>query len=139
MITKLTLNNFRKFKERKFEFDKNITILYGKNAQGKSSVLEALYLVSSGKSPWTTADEYINTEQKNTNTHKNKYREWMVNHSYILKMNQKGHLKIDGKNVKPKNFSYQFVCYYIQPEKIELLMIIPQHKEKLLRRDNHEI
>ncbi|HBB64835.1 TPA: hypothetical protein DCZ77_02595, partial [Patescibacteria group bacterium] len=35
MIQKLILKNFRKFTDRTFEFDKNITIFYGSNAQGK--------------------------------------------------------------------------------------------------------
>lgn len=69
MIEKLTLQNFRKFKNRTFEFKKNTVILYGHNAQGKSSVLEAVYLISTGISPLASSNEYINLNQ-NTKTKK---------------------------------------------------------------------
>lgn len=131
MITKLTLNNFRKFKERKFEFDKNITILYGKNAQGKSSVLEALYLVSSGKSPWTTADEYINTEQK-TQIHTRIDIEKDGKSFVYFKDESKRIFKIDGKNVRPKTFFTDSSATIFNPEKIELLMISSSQRRNFL-------
>lgn len=49
-VTSLWLNQFRNYNEEKIYFDKNIIVLYGKNGQGKTNVLEALYLCSIGKS-----------------------------------------------------------------------------------------
>lgn len=131
MITKLTLDNFRKFKKQKFEFEKNITILYGRNAQGKSSVLEALYLISSGKSPWTSADEYINTEQKDqVYTRIDIEKEGK---SYVYFKDQaKRIFKIEGKNVRSKTFFTNSSATIFNPEKIELLMISSSQRRNFL-------
>lgn len=50
MITKIFLNNFRNFKKRLFEFSDKTTVVVGDNASGKTNILEAIYLLSTGKS-----------------------------------------------------------------------------------------
>ena len=42
--------NYRNIEGFSFEFDREINILYGKNAQGKTNVIEGIYLFGSGKS-----------------------------------------------------------------------------------------
>ena len=42
--------NYRNIEHFPFSFDKGINILYGKNAQGKTNVIEGIYLFGSGKS-----------------------------------------------------------------------------------------
>ncbi len=131
MIEKLVLKNFRKFKEKSFEFDKNITIFYGSNAQGKSSVLEALYIISTGKSPWASTDEYINTQQDK-----------QVHTRIEIKKNEKSYVyfkdelkrlfKIDGKNVRSKTFFENTSATIFNPEKIELLMISSSQRRDFL-------
>lgn len=56
IVEKLSLCNFRNYEEQKIEFDKRINIIYGNNAQGKTNILEAIYLFSLGKSNRTTKD-----------------------------------------------------------------------------------
>lgn len=50
IIKSLELNNFRNYENQKIEFDKKNNILYGDNAQGKTNVLEALFLCGTTKS-----------------------------------------------------------------------------------------
>ncbi len=49
-ITRLKLTNFRKLKERNFEFQDSFNIIVGNNGSGKTSLLESIYITSSGKS-----------------------------------------------------------------------------------------
>ena len=49
-VENLYLRNFRNYEEEKIEFDEKINIIYGSNAQGKTNILEAIYLFSLGKS-----------------------------------------------------------------------------------------
>lgn len=49
-IKELNLNNFRNYENKKIEFQKNINIFYGENAQGKTNIIEAIFLGSMGKS-----------------------------------------------------------------------------------------
>jgi DNA replication and repair protein RecF len=50
MLKELELSNFRNFKSKKFSFSSNTTVIIGPNASGKTNILEALYLLSTGKS-----------------------------------------------------------------------------------------
>jgi len=50
MIIKIQLQNFRNFKDKVFSFSPNITIIVGPNASGKTNILEAVSLLSTGKS-----------------------------------------------------------------------------------------
>ena len=47
-IEKITLHNFRSYKQFSLEFDPYLTILYGPNAIGKTNLIEALQLVTEG-------------------------------------------------------------------------------------------
>ena len=63
-IRKIKLENFRNYKKAEIEFDKNINIIYGDNAQGKTNILESIFVCSLGKSFRTNKDkELINKEK----------------------------------------------------------------------------
>lgn len=49
-IEKLKLHNFRNYSDLSFSFDKGINVLYGKNGQGKTNIIEALYFFCNGRS-----------------------------------------------------------------------------------------
>lgn len=50
MIQDITLTDFRNFKKKKIEFSEKVTIIVGPNGIGKTNILEALFLLSIGKS-----------------------------------------------------------------------------------------
>lgn len=52
-IKDLSLLNFRNIGEATISFGKNINILYGDNAQGKTNLIEAIYICSTGRSQKT--------------------------------------------------------------------------------------
>ena len=49
-IKSLELNHFRNYRELAVEFDPGINILYGSNAQGKTNILEAVYVCGTTRS-----------------------------------------------------------------------------------------
>jgi len=55
-IKRLKLKDFRNYRDLDIEFDKKVNILLGKNAQGKTNLLEAIYTTSLGKSFRTGRD-----------------------------------------------------------------------------------
>ena len=64
-IEKIKLTNFRNYEKQELILDKNINIFYGNNAQGKTNLLEAIYLCAIGKSYRTNKDkELIKKEQE---------------------------------------------------------------------------
>ncbi len=56
-IQSIDLQNFRNYPELHLEFKDGITIFYGNNAQGKTNLLEAIYLSSVNKSFRTAFDK----------------------------------------------------------------------------------
>ncbi|NLG89457.1 MAG: DNA replication/repair protein RecF [Clostridiaceae bacterium] len=49
-IKRLYLRNFRNYSEDSIDFAYNTSLIYGDNAQGKTNIIEALFMISTGKS-----------------------------------------------------------------------------------------
>ena len=65
IVKKVELKNFRNYKLLELDFDSKINILYGNNAQGKTNVLESIYMCSTTKSHRSNKDaELIRFEKK---------------------------------------------------------------------------
>lgn len=58
-ITKIKLENFRNYTNQEISFNKGINVIYGDNAQGKTNILEAVFLCSMGKSFRTNKDKEL--------------------------------------------------------------------------------
>jgi DNA replication and repair protein RecF len=55
-IKNLKLRDFRNYKSLNVDFAKNFNIIYGNNAQGKTNIIEAVFLCASGRSHRTSKD-----------------------------------------------------------------------------------
>ena len=63
IVKKVELSNFRNYKLLKLDLDEKTNILYGNNAQGKTNILESIYVCSTTKSHRTNRDaELINLD-----------------------------------------------------------------------------
>ena len=61
IIKSIEIQNFRNYEYESIEFDENTNILYGDNAQGKTNVLEAVFIAGTNKSHKGSKDsELIN-------------------------------------------------------------------------------
>lgn len=56
IVKRVELNHFRNYDLLKLDFDKKTNILYGNNAQGKTNILESVYVCSTTKSHRTNKD-----------------------------------------------------------------------------------
>lgn len=136
MIKKIKLTNFRKFKNLEIDINKDIVVLHGDNAVGKSTILESICLVTNGRSPWANADEYISTNQEDENPFcrielsMNERDEEKI-YSYF-KTNSRRILKINEKNVPIKRFFEETASTIFNPEKIEILMISSSKRREFL-------
>lgn len=43
-IKNIELNNFRNYENQKINLDENINIIYGNNGEGKTNILESIFL-----------------------------------------------------------------------------------------------
>ena len=58
-INRIKMQNFRNYQHQEIQLNKNINIIYGDNAQGKTNILEAIFLCSFGKSFRTKKDKEL--------------------------------------------------------------------------------
>lgn len=68
-LKELTLNNYRNYIKLELNFNSNLIVFMGKNAQGKTNILESIYLSCTGRSHRTPKDREL--------------IRWGENHSYI--------------------------------------------------------
>ena len=66
-IKEIILENFRNYKYEKIELNENTNIIFGDNAQGKTNILEAIFMLGLGKSFRTNKEkELIKENEKNS-------------------------------------------------------------------------
>ena len=132
-IKNIKLENFRNYEIEKIEFDKNINIIYGDNAQGKTNILEAIFLCCLGKSFRTNKDkEMINNKKEYCKVEINSYKE-----DRYIKINseikEKKEFFING--IKTKKISDILGKNYIvlfTPEDINILNNEPSKRRRFL-------
>jgi DNA replication and repair protein RecF len=132
MIKQIKLKNFRKFKDLKIDFDSNIVVLYGDNAQGKSSILEAIHLVCNGTSPWSSSNEYVHNDQEEISKHSRIEVDIdNVLYAHYKDNNRKVYMLDNHKTTSKKFFSANSATIF-NPERIDLLMLSPAQRRNFL-------
>ena len=135
IVKSLDINNFRNYESESFIFDEGTNILYGDNAQGKTNVLEAIFVGSTSKShKGSRESELIKKEKNNAHirliTTKNK-RDIKVDIE-IKKKGGKG-IAIDGLPIK-KTGELLGVCHtiFFSPEDLSIIKDGPDVRRKFL-------
>ena len=132
-INKIKMNNFRNYNLEEIEFNKNVNVFYGENAQGKTNIIEAIFLCSMGKSFRTNKDkEMIQLNSQNA----------MVEIEF-QKSDREGKIKIDLSNkknvyingIKIKKLSELLGNIHVvifTPDDINILKGGPQNRRRFL-------
>jgi len=98
----MELANFRNYEELNISFDKGTNILYGDNAQGKTNILEAIYVSATTKSHKGSKDKEIinfNKEEAHIRTYLEKENVETRVDMHLRKNKSKG-IAIDGQKIK---------------------------------------
>jgi DNA replication and repair protein RecF len=156
-IKELKLTNFRKFKNFSLNFNEKWTIIVAPNAYGKSTIVEAIYLLANGDSPWTSDTSTLlhqppkNTERKNPDSSDNAYEklvkktlrleaevettEEFKNLAVSIQKNNDSLTKnyeIEGSNTTKNKFAENIHTILFSPQMIDLLMYEPRQRRKFL-------
>lgn len=102
IIKSLELANFRNYEELNISFDKGTNILYGDNAQGKTNILEAIYVSATTKSHKGSKDKEIinfDKEEAHIRTYLEKENVETRVDMHLRKNKSKG-IAIDGQKIK---------------------------------------
>ena len=102
IIKSLELADFRNYEELNISFDKGTNILYGDNAQGKTNILEAIYVSATTKSHKGSKDkEIINFDKEEAHIRTYLEKEGIQSRvdMHLRKSKSKG-IAIDGQKIK---------------------------------------
>ena len=132
-IKKIKLENFRNYEKQEIIFNKNINNIFGDNAQGKTNILEAIFICGLGKSFRTNQDkELININKDYSNVEIEYYkkdREGKIK----LELNQKKDFFIN--DIKVKKVSDILGKIYVvlfTPQDINILKNDPSKRRRFL-------
>lgn len=135
IIQSLQLQNYRNYKTLDISFDKGINILCGDNAQGKTNILEALYLCATTKSHRSSKDKEIirfGKEESHIRVYLNKYE---INHKIDmhLKKNKTKGVAIDGISIKKSSELFGIVnIIFFSPEDLSIIKNGPSERRRFI-------
>lgn len=119
IINSIKLKNFRTYKDKEFILSPGTNIFYGNNAQGKTNILEAIYVCALGKSFRTRKDaELIKFGNEFGGVEVNfedKYRQKNIN--FLVSSKSKKQIKINGiKQAKMSDLFGNLLVVLFSPE-----------------------
>lgn len=151
-LDRLELNNFRSYKKKMFKFG-DLTVLYGPNGVGKSNLLEAIYLLSSGNSVRArVTEEMINWEAEiaqvtgivsnrivgNQDVSEESAEEYvsltvvLTKGKYLGKRTQKRRYLVDGAGRTKAKFVGRLPAVLFRPEDLRLIEGSPGRRRQFL-------
>ena len=134
-IESLQLKNYRNYKSLEIEFDQGTNILYGNNAQGKTNVLEAVYLCGTTKSHRGSKDrEIIAFEEEESHIRMKVNRDGL---SYKidmhLKRNKAKGVAINGIPIHKASELFGIVNFvFFSPEDLNIIKNGPAERRRFL-------
>ena len=137
-IKSLILKSYRSYENTKFDFDENLNVLVGNNAQGKTNVLEAIFFAIIGKSFKTSREkEVIKWEKDNAYIKaifQKKYREVEV--ELLFDKLHKKTIKIDKIAIKKMGELMGAAnAVFFSPEELKLVKDSPDERRRFMNID----
>jgi len=129
----LNLQNFRSFRKEKFDFVKRITLIIGPNAAGKTNILEAIYLLATGKSFRASKEEEMISYGKEIARVRGDSLEVTLTTGEVQgKRTARKLYKINGVGKRWRDFAGQLKCVLFRPEDIDLILGSPSIRRNYL-------
>lgn len=134
-ILSLELKNFRNYPYALVEFDDGLNVLYGKNASGKTNMLESVFLCSVFHSPRTTKDkEMILLGQSKAQIRLNIEKKFRK-HSICLQIDEQGKKKVAVDGI-PVNRAGELLgvlgVVFFSPDEMKLVKESPNERRRFL-------
>ncbi|MBQ9688943.1 AAA family ATPase, partial [bacterium] len=131
-ITNLKLKNFRTISDINLEFSSQKTHIIGKNAQGKTNILESIYLLSTLKSQRTyTASDFVKFGEKSFNINANVTKNTDIELDLFFE-NGKKELKTNRIKTNPKDFKSVLKTVLFSSQDLMLLRGSPEDRRNWL-------
>ena len=135
-ILSLNLKNYRNCENVSLDFPKRKTLIIGKNAQGKTNILESIYFLSGLKTPRTSVVSDLikfgtNSCEINANLERNNTE---IELDFLYNIEKKRELKINKVKSQPRDFKQCLKTVLFSTKDLLLLRGTPQDRRDWLDR-----
>ena len=135
IINRIELTDYRNYERLELDFDKGTNILFGDNAQGKTNILEAIYVASTTKSHRGCKDSEIirfGCEEAHIRTYLEKKDEKTRVDMHLRSSRSKG-IAIDGQKIK-KAADLMGLCnvVFFSPEDLNIIKNGPSYRRRFI-------
>ena len=137
-IQKIELKDFRNYENLSLDFNPNVNLILGKNAQGKTNLLEAVYLTSMGKSFRTNRmSEIIRFHENYAKVLVHTVKDGMEGSvELIIGKDSKKAAKIDGVKIQKASELLEHVYIVIfSPEDLKIVKDEPEKRRRFIDRE----
>ena len=134
-IDSLELSKYRNYENLNISFDPGITILYGDNAQGKTNILEALYIAGTTKSHRGSKDKDIIKFDEEEAHIRLKTKKNDIGHKIDvhLRKNKNKYIAIDGISIKKSGELLGLInMIFFSPEDLSIIKNGPSQRRRFM-------
>ena len=134
-IEGLYLKEFRNYETLELVSDKNITLLIGDNAQGKTNILESIFLLATGRSHRTNNDQELVRWGKAFFNVKARFFRMGSEHTLEIRYSEQPRKKdilLDGMENKLRDMFGQITTVFFSPEDLLLIKGMPALRRRFL-------
>lgn len=132
-IEQIKLKNFRNYEEQEIELNPHINVFFGNNAQGKTNILEAIFLCGFGKSFRTKKEKEmirLNQDFLEVNI---KYKKTDRNGKINIKISSKKQIEVNGVKIKKlSDLIGKLNLVIFTPDDIQILNDGPNERRRFL-------
>lgn len=133
-IKKIELENYRNIFSLSLDLNPGVNVFVGDNAQGKTNIIESIWLFSACKSFRTTNErDMIMSDKENsvvTGTFEKNGRDYKA--EIKLSRQKRREITLNGIKVRPKELLGQFASVLFFPEHLSLIKDGPEERRKFL-------
>lgn len=134
-IKTISLYNFRNYDDLHIELSPKLNIIYGNNAQGKTNILESIYMCAMGRSPKAQKDkEIIKLDKKEAHIRIYASKKGLENKIDVhLKKEAKKGIAVNGIPIKKLNELFGVIYVVIfSPEDLQLIKSGPSERRRFI-------
>ena len=135
MLKSIVLQNFRSYKKSEFSFE-DTTLIIGPNTSGKSNLIEAIYLLSTGKSFRTDKDAQMLTFKEEVGRVKGVLKdeeiEVVVTNGQVNGGSQYKKFLVNGVSKRRVDFAGHLQAVLFSPQDLEIIVDSPSLRRNFL-------
>lgn len=134
-IKNISLMDFRNYGHEEVELNKGVNIFYGQNAQGKTNIIESIYLLSTGKSHRSQKDNELIKWDKNDSKIKISYEKDNQANTLemYLKRNQRKSIKHNGVRLnKTGDLLGNLITVIFSPDHMKIIKEGPAERRRFI-------